>query len=96
MSQRRQKMTQQTAEAIAAQGLAFLAEDPARLSRFLTLTGIEPDELRAQVETPGFLAAVLDYIANDESLLLVFTANASIAPESIAPALHLLHGHGPL
>jgi hypothetical protein len=92
MARRRQEMTPEWAESLAAQGLAFLAEDPARLSHFLTLTGLRPDEVRAQAETPQFLAAVLEHIVNDESLLLVFAANASIAPETIAPALALLHG----
>ena len=85
-------MTMEAAENIAAQGLGFLAEDPARLSHFLTLTGLRPDEVRAQAETPGFLTAVLEHIVNDESLLLVFASNASIAPEMIAPALTLLRG----
>jgi hypothetical protein len=86
------EMTLEKAESIAAQGLAFLVEEPARLSHFLTLTGLRPDQVRAQAETPQFLAAVLEHIVNDESLLLVFAANSSIAPEAIAPALALLHG----
>ena len=85
-------MTLEEAESIAAQGLGFLAEDPARLSRFLTLTGLQPDEVRGRANTPEFLAAVLEHIVNDESLLLVFAANAAIAPETIGPALTLLHG----
>jgi hypothetical protein len=92
MPRDRRQMTLERAESLAAQGLAFLAEDPARLSHFLTLTGLRADQVRAHAETPQFLAAVLEHIANDESLLLVFTANASIAPGTIAPALALLHG----
>jgi Protein of unknown function (DUF3572) len=92
MPRDRRQMTLETAENIAAQGLAFLAEEPARLSHFLTLTGLRPDEVRAQAETPEFLAAVLEHIVNDESLLLVFAANASIAPEMIGPALTHLRG----
>jgi hypothetical protein len=80
------------AETIAAQALAFLAADAARLSRFLAATGIEPDTLRAQAGTQEVLAAVLEYLATDESLLLVFAANAGVAPETIAPALALLRG----
>ena len=92
MPRDRREMTLETAESIAAQGLAFLAEDPARLSHFLTLTGVQPDEVRPRAGTPEFLAAVLEHIVSDESLLLVFAANGSIAPESIAPALAILHG----
>jgi hypothetical protein len=90
MFRTRQTLTLETAEGIAAQGLAFLAEDPARLSRFLAVTGLTPDQIREQVEAPRFLAAVLEHLVGDESLLLVFAANASVAPETVTPALVLL------
>lgn len=78
------------AETIALSGLAFLAEDPQRLGRFLALTGIGPQELRARAQTPRVLAAVLDHLMHDESLLLVFAASLSVKPELIAPAHALL------
>ena len=90
MFRNRRALTLQEAEALAAQGLAFLAEDTARLGGFLATTGVAPNEIRELVNTPQFLAAVLDHLTRDESLLLVFAANASIAPEAIAPALALL------
>ena len=82
------------AEAIALRALAFLAEDPARLGRFLALTGMEPEELRAGAGRQETLAAVLDHVLQDESMLLEFTANNAIAPDQIAPARHLLAGRG--
>lgn len=78
------------AEAIALRALAFLAEDPARLVRFLSLTGMGTDELRAGAGRAETLAAVLDHVLHDESLLLEFTANNAIAPAMIAPARALL------
>jgi hypothetical protein len=90
MFRTRQIPTLEAAEGIAAQGLAFLAEDPARIFRFLAATGLTPDQIREQVDAPQFLAAVLEHLAGDESLLLVFAANTMIAPETIAPALALL------
>ena len=78
------------AEAIALRALAFLAEDPARLGRFLSLTGMEPQELRSGAGRGETLAAVLDYVLGDESLLLEFTANHAIEPTQIAPAQALL------
>lgn len=83
-------LTLETAEGIAAQGLAFLAGEPARLARFLTETGLTPGQIREQVESPEFLAAVLEHLVGDESLLLVFAASTSVAPETVAPALALL------
>ena len=87
-------VTRESAESIAAQGLAFLAGEPERFGRFLELTGLAADDVRTNADTPEFLAAVLEHIAADESLLLVFTANISIAPESVAPALALLQQVG--
>jgi Protein of unknown function (DUF3572) len=90
MHKANEKPTRQAAEDIAVQALAFLAEEPARLSRFLQLTGVAPADVRAQAQTPQFLGAVLEHILADESLLLSFTANACIAPRAVAPALALL------
>src|SRR5262245_54362286 len=87
-------LTLEAAESIAVQGLAFLAAEPARLTQFLTLTGITPEDIRAQARSPQFLAAVLEHMASDESLLLAFAANTSVAPETVAPALVLLQRAG--
>ena len=48
--------------------MAFLAEDAQRLGSFLTLTGLGPEDLRAQAREPRLLAAVLDHLRRDESL----------------------------
>jgi hypothetical protein len=80
-----------TAQAIALEGIAFLAADPARLRLFLDLTGLRPCELRKQIATPALHRAALEHIAADESLLLAFAANCAIDPETIAPALTALH-----
>ena len=85
----------EAAEAIALQGLAFLAEEPSRLQRFVTVTGLDPGELRARADAPELLSAVLEHLANDESLLLVFAASRGIAPETIAPAIALLQARTP-
>jgi hypothetical protein len=85
----------EAAEAIALQGLAFLAEEPGRLQRFVTVTGFAPDELRARADTPELLTAVLEHLADDESLLLVFAASRLITPEAIGRATALLQARAP-
>jgi hypothetical protein len=94
MHRTNESLTRDSAEDIAVQALAFLAAEPARLTRFLGLTGLAPQDIRAQVNRPQFLAAVLEHVLADESLLLSFTANASIAPRAVAPALALLQQSG--
>ena len=84
------KLNLETAGAIAAEALAFLAAEPARLSRFLVLTGLGPDDVRERIGTPELLSAVLDHLAQDEPLLLVFATGARLAPEAVGQALSVL------
>jgi hypothetical protein len=81
------------AEAIALQALAYLADDPQRLSRFLALTGSDLGELRETAKMAEFQASMLEYMMGDESLLLAFCQEAGIDPATIAPAHALLSGH---
>ncbi len=73
-------------EAISVAGLSFLAADPDRLSRFLGLSGLGPENLRAAAAAPGFFAAVLDHLLSDERLLIAFAAEQGFAPERVALA----------
>jgi hypothetical protein len=91
---RRGRLDRETAETIAAQGLAFLAEDADRLARFFAASGLASADVRARADTPELLAAVLEYLGEDESALLVFAAGARIAPESVGEAAILLRGLG--
>lgn len=91
---RRREMTAEEAEAVAAQGLAFLAEEPARFARFLALTGLSVNGLRANAGSPEVLRAVLEHLAGDESLLLVFAAGARVAPETVGEAIAVLQRAG--
>lgn len=73
-------------ELLAIAVLGFIAQDPARLSRFLDITGLSPATLRGAAGQPGFLASVLEYLLGDESLMLAFCAENGHAPESVAQA----------
>ena len=89
------QLTRADAEAIAASGLGFLAEEPQKLSRFMALTGIDLDQLRSDAGSPPVLRAVLDHLLEDESLLLVFASGAGLQPEMIAEARNLLDDGAP-
>jgi Protein of unknown function (DUF3572) len=80
------------AESIAIKGLSFLAGDPERLGRFLAMTGLGPENLREAAASPGFLGSVLAHLAEDESLLLAFAAEAGLRPEHVARAAERLRG----
>ena len=84
------KTSRGTAEALAIAALTFIAEEPERLGRFLALSGIGPESLRAAAREPGFLLGVLDYLTNDESLLIAFSTDRGIDPGEIGRARDLL------
>jgi hypothetical protein len=86
-------MNRNAAEILAVEALTFLASDSERLGRFLALTGISPQEIRAVARDPGFLASVLDHLMSDERLLIAFADQAGHqasdvprARQAIAPA----------
>ncbi len=87
-----QKLTLNDAEALAAQALGFLASDPQRLVAFLSASGTDVAEIRARAGEAEFLSAVLDHLVRDESLLLVFAAEAGLKPEAVVRAFHILAG----
>src|SRR5499433_3948160 len=96
MTNRRQSASRQdaqaAAEALAIAALGFIAGEPDRLGRFLAVTGIGPDSIRAAAREPRFLAGVLDHVAADEQLLLAFAAEHEIDPDALMRARELLAG----
>jgi hypothetical protein len=82
----------EAAESLAVQALTYLGSDPERLGRFLTLSGLGPQSLRAAAHAPGFLAAVLEHVASDEALLVAFAAEAGVEPAHVDRARRLLSG----
>ncbi len=82
----------EAAQALAIDALAFLADDPQRLGRFLALSGLGPADVRAASRDPGFLAGVLEHICGDEPLLLAFAERAQVPPKTVTQALAALAG----
>ena len=91
-SSRRGPPTAGESEAIAIQAIGYIAGDDDRLGRFLALTGLDPDGLRAAACEPGFLASVLDHLAGYEPDLIAFATEAGIPPEKVAAARLVLSG----
>ena len=77
-------------ETVAIKALSFLAGRPEELGRFLALTGVDPSSLRHSAVDPDFLGGVLDFLLQDEPLMLVFAEAEGIAPEAVAKARHRL------
>ena len=66
--------------------LTYIAEDVERLSRFLAISGLGPDNLREAAAEPSFLGAVLEYLASDEKLLIAFAESRGLQPEAVVRA----------
>ena len=80
------------AESLAIQALNFMAREPERLGRFLALSGIGPESIRAAAAESGFLAGVLAHLGEDEALLVAFAAEAGVKPAEVDRARRLLAG----
>ncbi|MBI3435578.1 MAG: DUF3572 domain-containing protein [Proteobacteria bacterium] len=85
-----QPLSADDAQALAINALAFIAAEADRFGRFAAFTGIGPADIRRAAREPGFLSGLLDYIANDEALLMAFAADAGVDPAAIARALAAL------
>ncbi len=77
---------------VAQDFVAFLASDDDRLMRFLSLSGIDPGQLRERLSDPSFLGFILDFALQDEAQMLEFAANRNLAPETILQARSKLPG----
>jgi hypothetical protein len=82
----------EAAESLAIQALNYVAQDPARLARFLALSGLDAGSIRAAAADSGFLAGVLSHLGEDEQLLRAFAADAGIAPGEVDRARRILAG----
>jgi hypothetical protein len=92
-SRRRGAAGRQTAaEELAIAAFGFIAAEPERLGRFLAITGIGPESIRAAARDPQFLVGVLDHLTGDEPLLVAFAAAQEIAPDAVMRASEALAG----
>jgi hypothetical protein len=87
---KRSSLSRDDAEALAIDALSFLGEEASRLVGFLAASGIGPAELRRQAGSPEFLAGVLDFVAADESLLLVYASERRVDPATVLAARRIL------
>jgi hypothetical protein len=73
-------------ETLALMALAYVAGDSDLLDRFLALTGLDLEGLKARAQEPALLGATLDFLLGHEPDLMGFAAHSGLRPESIAAA----------
>ncbi|WP_310476253.1 DUF3572 domain-containing protein [Sandarakinorhabdus sp.] len=75
---------------LALQALAHVAGDEDMGPRFLALTGMDADALRATADRPETLTALLDYLMANEHDLLATAEAIGVTPETLAVAARKL------
>lgn len=70
--------------------LGWLLEDPDKAERFLSLTGLDPDGLRAAIGERSTQVAVLEFLAGYEPDLIRAAEALAITPEELITAMEEL------
>lgn len=82
--------TPEQAEILAIQVLGYIAGTEEELQRLMMTTGMDIEALKQNALSRTGLAGVLDYICQDESILLGFCEAAKIQPDEPMRALQAL------
>jgi hypothetical protein len=75
---------------ISLRSLAWVLADDDRANRFLGLTGLTPDRLRAGIGTREVQLAVLDFLCAHEPDLVAAADSLGLEPAAIASAREAL------
>ncbi|MFT3966020.1 MAG: DUF3572 domain-containing protein [Sphingobium sp.] len=73
-------------ETIAFMVVAWIVSEPGRSERFLTLTGLDVEQLRSGLENPGILGAAIDFLMGHEPDLIACADAIGVPPDVIAAA----------
>ncbi len=85
-------MTEDAAETLALEALGWIAADEARLIAFLRLTGLSPENLRAEAGARTTLIAVIDFLMGREADLVECCTDLELDPAIPARARMALAG----
>jgi hypothetical protein len=80
------RISNEEAENIGLNAFSYITAYEERLERFLAVSGLRPDTIRSAAASPGFFAAILDYVASDEPLLIALAKELNMKPEHIMQA----------
>ncbi len=72
--------------ALALRALAATIADERLATRFLSLSGIDPPELRQNAAAPALLAALLRFLEAYEPDLVAIAAELDVKPEALVAA----------
>ena len=74
------------AKTLALAVLGWVLQDSERAERYLSLTGLDPDSLRAGLDDPAVLGSALEFLANHEPDLFRASEALAVTPEELVAA----------
>ncbi|PKP89435.1 MAG: DUF3572 domain-containing protein [Alphaproteobacteria bacterium HGW-Alphaproteobacteria-14] len=77
-------------QALALAALGWVLEGEDRAARYLDLTGLDPDTLRAGLGDPAILASAIEFLTNHEPDLIRAAEALAVTPEELVAAKDLL------
>ena len=80
------KITPEAAENVAVAAFSAIMGDEERMSRFMAMSGLQPETIREAATSPGFFAGILDYVVSDEPLLVALATEMNVKPERLMEA----------
>lgn len=63
---------------VAVEVLIWLSDHPDILARFLDVSGVQPQEIRASMARPAFQRGLIEFVMNHEPDLIAFSAERAI------------------
>jgi hypothetical protein len=85
-----QPSTAPDARTLALSALGWTLSDEQRAARLLDLTGLTPDRLKAGLDDPAVLGAVLDFLCAHEPDLIAAAGALDVEPAVLAAAARRL------
>ena len=80
----------EAAQTLALNALVWVLHDPDRAGRFLALTGLEGDDIRARITDPTLLDAVIGFLEAHEPDLIACATAIDVAPGALVGLRHVL------
>lgn len=84
----------QRAQDLAVDILLHLANDPDELDKFMSVSGLQPGDLRSLQDRPDVALFLLDFLAEEDERICNFAAVLNMRPQDIMAARTVLSGPG--
>ena len=75
-----------SAQTVALQLVGWILSDVARVERMFSITGLDPDSLRASLADAASLGAIMEFVINHEPDLLACADALGVRPATLVAA----------